>query len=52
MQTLVVAIEYPWPVESGSRLRLLTTMHAPYRGQVTDVAQGAAAVSPVALAGL
>jgi glycosyltransferase involved in cell wall biosynthesis len=28
MRTLVVAYEYPWPTNSGSRLRLLTTLHA------------------------
>ena len=28
MRTLVVAYEYPWPANSGSRLRLLTTLHA------------------------
>lgn len=27
MRTLVVAREYPWPANSGSRLRLLTTSH-------------------------
>jgi glycosyltransferase involved in cell wall biosynthesis len=27
MRTLVVAYEYPWPASSGSRLRLLTTLH-------------------------
>ncbi|HXQ59593.1 MAG TPA: hypothetical protein VN799_05825, partial [Acidimicrobiales bacterium] len=28
MRTLVVATEYPWPVNSGSRLRLATTLEA------------------------
>ncbi len=28
MRTLVVAYEYPWPTNSGSRLRLLTTLDA------------------------
>lgn len=28
MRSLVVAYEYPWPVNSGSRHRLLTTLHA------------------------
>jgi glycosyltransferase involved in cell wall biosynthesis len=28
MRTLVVAYEFPWPANSGSRLRLLTTLHA------------------------
>ena len=27
MRTLVVAYEYPWPANSGSRLRLLTTLY-------------------------
>ena len=37
MRTLVVAYEYPWPANSGSRLRLLTTLHALCRGGPTDL---------------
>lgn len=37
MRTLVVAFEYPWPVNSGSRLRLLTILHALVRGGPTDL---------------
>jgi len=37
MRTLVVAYEYPWPANSGSRLRLLTTLHALGRNGATDL---------------
>jgi len=37
MRTLVVAREYPWPANSGSRLRLLTTLHALCRNGPTDL---------------
>lgn len=37
MRTLVVAYEYPWPASSGSRLRLLTTLHGLCRGGPTDL---------------
>jgi hypothetical protein len=39
MQTLVVAIEYPWPADNGSRLRLCTAVHNQCLGRVTDVGQ-------------
>jgi glycosyltransferase involved in cell wall biosynthesis len=37
MRTLVVAREYPWPANSGSRLRLLTTLHGLCRLGPTDL---------------
>lgn len=37
MRTLVVAYEYPWPANSGSRLRLLTTLHALSEGGPTEL---------------
>jgi glycosyltransferase involved in cell wall biosynthesis len=37
MRTLVVAYEYPWPTNSGSRLRLLTTLHALSRYGPTEL---------------
>jgi len=37
MRTLVVAYEYPWPTNSGSRHRLLTTLHALCGGGPTDL---------------
>jgi glycosyltransferase involved in cell wall biosynthesis len=37
MRTLVIAYEYPWPARSGSRLRLLTTLHALSRAGPTDL---------------
>jgi hypothetical protein len=42
MQTLVVATEYPWPADNGSRLCLLpTTVHDLRQGWVTHVDQAA-----------
>ena len=37
MRTLVVAFEYPWPVDSGSRRRLLTTVRALCRCGPTEL---------------
>jgi glycosyltransferase involved in cell wall biosynthesis len=37
MRTLVVAYEYPWPANSGSRLRLLTTLHGLCRAGPTEL---------------
>lgn len=37
MRTFVVAFEYAWPTDSGSRLRLGSTVHAPWRGGRTDL---------------
>ena len=37
MRTLVVALEYPWPADSGSRLRLLTTLRGLCRVGPTDL---------------
>ena len=37
MRTLVVAYEYPWPANSGSRLRLLTALHALCRSYATHL---------------
>lgn len=37
MRTLVVAYEYPWPASSGSRLRLLTTLHGLCRAGPTEL---------------
>lgn len=37
MRTLVIAFEYPWPANSGSRLRLLTTVRALCRCGPTDL---------------
>jgi hypothetical protein len=37
MRTLVVAHEYPWPSSSGSRLRLLTTLHGLCKDGATEL---------------